>query len=164
MIRKACLDDEEYLERYLQKVVCENLPVLYAKTEPPSLEKVVDFIRSHFNPNKLLLVAVNDCGQIIGMLDASVDKNSQRSHCASFGMSVLNEFRRQGVGRSLLDELFVWSEKNRLKRIELEVFSNNFPAIELYRETGFAVEGIKREAVRVESDYIDIICMVRRSD
>jgi ribosomal protein S18 acetylase RimI-like enzyme len=104
---------------------------------------------------------VIDGERLIGMLDADIHRNSQRSHCTSFGMSVLNEYRRHGVGSALLKELFLWAKEHQLNRIELEVFSNNLAAIGLYKKMGFWVEGVKKEAVRVGAGYVDLVQMVR---
>lgn len=158
-IRRARFEDAEYLEKYMQRLIGEELPVLYSKAAPPSLDEVTVFIKTHSNPNALLLLVVVDDDRIIGMLDADIHKNAQRSHCASFGMSILNEYRRRGIGRALLAELFLWSKQHHLKRIELEVFSNNLSAIELYKKMGFLVEGVKKEAVRVGSGFVDIVHM-----
>ena len=160
-IRPARSDDAEALEIFMQSLIGENLPVLYTKVASPTLDGMITFINAHSDPNISLLFVVIYEGHLIGMLDADIHKNSQRSHCASFGMSVLNEYRRYGVGSSLLTKLFLWAKKNQLKRIELEVFSNNLAAIGLYKKMGFCVEGVKKEAVRVGTGYVDMIQMVR---
>ena len=160
-LRRAHLDDAEVLEKYMQNLIGENLPVLYSKAASPNLDEIITFIKAHSDPNISLLMVVIDEGRLIGMLDADVYRNSQRSHCAYFGMSILNEYRRRGFGAALITKLFLWAKENKLKRIELEVFSNNLAAIELYKKMGFRVEGMKKEAVRVGVGYVDIVQMVR---
>jgi len=44
-------------------------------------------------------------------------------------------------------------QHNAVPRIELKVFSNNQPAINLYNKLGFVREGRKVEAVSVEGEY-----------
>lgn len=160
-VRRACSDDADYLEKFMQSLLGEKLPVLYSKAAPPSLDDVIAFIKAHSDPNVSLLIVAIDDGRLIGMLDAEIHRNSQRSHCTNFGMSVLNEYRRHGIGSALLTELFLWAKHQHLKRIELEVFSNNLSAIRLYKKMGFLVEGIKKEAVQVGDGYVDIVHMVR---
>jgi ribosomal protein S18 acetylase RimI-like enzyme len=160
-VRRAHLDDAEVLDKFMQRLIGENLSVLYSKTVSPTLDEIIAFIKVHSDPNISLLVVVIDEGRLIGMLNADIHRNSQRSHCTNFGMSVLNEYRRHGVGSALLTELFLWAKNHQLKRIELEVFSNNFAAIEFYKKMGFWVEGVKKEAVQVGTGYVDIVQMVR---
>lgn len=134
---------------------------MYVKESVPTLDATTSFIKKYSNSDICLLVVAIEEGHIIGMLDAAIHSNLQRSHCASFGMSVLNEYRRQGVGSALLTELLLWAKKHQLKRIELEVFSNNLAAIKLYERAGFQVEGAKKEAVRVDSGFVDLLQMTR---
>lgn len=160
-VRLARSEDAEGLEKFMQSLIGENLPVLYTKVASPTLDEIITFIKAHSDPDTSLLIVVIDKGRLIGMLDADIHRNSQRSHCTSFGMSVLNEYRRHGVGNELLKELFLWAKKHQLNRIELEVFSNNLAAIGLYKKMGFWVEGVKKEAVRVDTGYVDLVQMVR---
>jgi ribosomal protein S18 acetylase RimI-like enzyme len=46
-----------------------------------------------------------------------------------------------------------------IERIELEVFASNEPAIALYRALGFATEGIKRKARKLDGSHEDNVCM-----
>ena len=48
-----------------------------------------------------------------------------------------------------------------LRRVSLEVFATNTPAIRLYESMGFAVDGAKREGVRVGETYVDLLLMSR---
>lgn len=158
-VRQARSGDAESLEKFMQSLIGENLPVLYTKAAPPTLNEIVTFINAHSDPNVSLLVVVIDEGRLIGMLDAEIHRNSQRSHCTSFGMSVLHDYRRHGVGSALLTELFLWAKRHQFKRIELEVFSNNLAAIQLYKKNGFRVEGVKKGAVRIGAGYVDLVQM-----
>src|SRR5690554_199497 len=92
-VRRARLEDAKVLEKFMQSLIGENLPVLYSKAAAPTLDEIISFIEVHSDPNVSLLIVVIDEGRLIGMLDADIHGNSQRSHCTSFGMSVLSEYR-----------------------------------------------------------------------
>jgi len=158
-VRPARLDDAELLKNFMQILIGENLPVLYTKAASPTLDETITFIKAHLNSDVSTLFIVIYEMRLIGMLDADIHRNFQKSHCASFGMSVLHDHRRHGVGSALLTEFFLWAKNHQLKRIELEVFSNNMAAIELYTKKGFEVEGVKKGAVRVGAGYVDLIQM-----
>lgn len=165
IIRRVCLNDAEHLQQYLRDISSENLPQLHARTTPPSRNEVTALIEAPANhPNLSLLIVASNGERLVGMLDADINKKPQRSHCVSFGMSVLNAYRRQGIGTELLKALFLWSKLHHIQRLELEVFSNNYSALKLYEKMGFLVEGIKEDAVQVESGYVDIIEMVHHID
>jgi RimJ/RimL family protein N-acetyltransferase len=46
-----------------------------------------------------------------------------------------------------------------LQRVELTVRENNAIAIALYKKVGFEIEGLQRNAVRIDGDYENIVCM-----
>lgn len=94
------------------------------------------------------------------MLDMQKIRRVQRSHCAEIGMSVLKDFRGQGVGRSLLLYALNWAGQRAIRRVELEVFATNTAAIKLYNAQGFVEEGRKIGAVSVEDRWVDLIQMV----
>ena len=158
-IRPAQVEDAERLKSYMGDLFTERLPVLYSRAALPTYDEVVLFINQQLQtPAALLLVAVEK-GRIVGMLDAVIHKHDQRSHCASFGMSVVSNYRRTGMGGALLAELLFWAKQCQLKRIELEVFSNNGAAIALYKKVGFVVEGTKKAAVQIDSAFVDVLLM-----
>jgi RimJ/RimL family protein N-acetyltransferase len=66
-----------------------------------------------------------------------------------------------GVGTKLLEALLAWAGPNGIRRIELEVLSNNQGAVALYRSAGFVLEGAKVKAVEVDGEYVDLIQMAK---
>jgi RimJ/RimL family protein N-acetyltransferase len=53
------------------------------------------------------------------------------------------------------------AQKAGLKRVELEVFASNVPAIALYLRSGFVIEGCKRRARYLDGKYDDLILMAK---
>lgn len=54
---------------------------------------------------------------------------------------VLPNFRKQGIARLLINDLFAESNKLGVKSVELEVRESNMAAIKLYTNSGFAELG-----------------------
>lgn len=54
---------------------------------------------------------------------------------------VLPNLRQQGVGRLLMSDLFIESQKLKVKSLELEVRESNMAAIKLYTDCGFTEVG-----------------------
>jgi [ribosomal protein S18]-alanine N-acetyltransferase len=59
-------------------------------------------------------------------------------------ISVLPAFRRQGLGRQLLQSLVRLAENDDLHLLTLEVRSSNTPARHLYEGCGFQAAGLRR--------------------
>jgi GNAT superfamily N-acetyltransferase len=52
------------------------------------------------------------------------------------------DYRRQGIGRALLEHIEDWSKMKGYTQIGLQVFSENKPAIELYQQLGYQPKSI----------------------
>lgn len=77
-------------------------------------------------------------------------------------MAVHDDWQGKGCGTALLaaalDIADNWMD---LRRIELQVFTDNEPAQRLYERSGFEIEGtLKRFAFR-EGEYADVYAMAR---
>ena len=67
---------------------------------------------------------------------------------------VKKDFRHNGIGSILLDDLINYSKKLNLKTITLEVNENNLSAIRLYDKFSFDRLGIRKKYYNGESDAI----------
>lgn len=83
-----------------------------------------------------------------------------------FRIALAADSRDRGLGteatRLIIDYLFDELEVNR---VELDVFDFNPRAIAVYERIGFVREGVRRQALRWEGEFIDAILMsIVRSD
>jgi putative acetyltransferase len=75
-------------------------------------------------------------------------------------MSVDQEFRKQGIGKLLMEHAVQWAKNNPVvSRMELLVFAKNEPAIRLYEKFGFVVEGRHKNAIFRDGVYLDNLSM-----
>lgn len=126
----------------------------------PSLAKWEGVLGSE-RENFYSLVAEVD-GGVAGHIGIEIYKNPRRKHAATLGMVVHEEFQGQGTGGALLDAMlnlaFNWLA---VKRIELEVFTDNAAAIALYKSRGFEVEGTAKSYAFRDGEYVDAYFMSR---
>lgn len=109
--------------------------------------------------NSLFLVAEME-GRIIGSLTLQGGKRKSNRHAATLGITVAKDCRGQGVGRALMQAATDWAKANPvLKRIELNVVTNNPSAIHLYEAFGFYVEGHRRKAFYRDGLFHDDLLM-----
>jgi putative acetyltransferase len=70
------------------------------------------------------------------------------------------DFHSVGLGTAMLSKLIELAKKERMHRIGLTVVADNKPAINLYKNFGFKIEGVKRDAYFGEDrKYYDEIVM-----
>jgi ribosomal protein S18 acetylase RimI-like enzyme len=96
---------------------------------------------------------------VVGWCDISPMKHEGFTHCGTLGMGVRKDFRRLGIGTTLLEQTIGEAKKLGLERIELEVFASNTAAIRLYEKAGFLVEGVKKKARKLDGEHDDLVEM-----
>lgn len=111
-------------------------------------------------PDTYLLVAEID-GRVVGNLGLSVN-HGRRRHAAGIGMGVHDDYQGRGVGTALLAAAIVLAERwLGVHRIELDVYTDNEPALRLYRRFGFEIEGTLRRFALRDGQWVDAYVMSR---
>lgn len=101
-------------------------------------------------------------GRVVGQLGLHVEQHPRRRHVASLGMAVHDDFQGRGVGSALLAACLDLADRwLDLRRVELEVYADNAPAIHLYEKFGFAREGLLRDYAFRDGAYTDAYAMAR---
>lgn len=112
-------------------------------------------------PGVYILVAEVE-GQVVGSLGLHVNQHPRTNHSASFGMGVRDDFQGKGIGTALMQTMVDLADKwLNLKRIALEVYVDNEPAIRLYTKFGFEVEGRLRALAFRDGALVDVLAMAR---
>jgi putative acetyltransferase len=107
-----------------------------------------------------MLVAEID-GQVIGNSGLVLYRN-RRAHVGAIGMSVAEEFQGRGVGTALMTAIIDLADNwYNLRRLELEVYTDNEPGIRLYKRFGFVIEGTHRSYAYREGAFVDAYSMAR---
>jgi len=111
-------------------------------------------------PDAAVYVAESDEGDIVGRLSLSRDQHPSSAHVADLGLMVAAGWRRQGIGRALLETAVEWARGAGVRKLELHVFPHNEGAIKLYESFGFEREGYRKQHYRRSTgDYVDAILM-----
>lgn len=130
----------------------------YEEEQATSLETIASRVPT--GDDSAMFGAFED-GRLVGL--ASLGRESMRKlrhKGIIWGMFVLPEFRRAGVGNALLREALRVAKLNpEIRRVNLFVNAANAPAIALYRRLGFEVYGTEREAMLVNGVFQDELLM-----
>lgn len=90
------------------------------------------------NPLSLWIVAVDgDC--VVGY----VGSQTVLDGADMMNLAVLPQYRKQGVGRTLVNQLVDQLQKRGAISLALEVRQSNTPAISLYKKLGFVQVGLR---------------------
>ncbi len=158
-IRSAGERDVPALIDYVTALRAERLPTIFRYDSVPTLEEETAFIRQFAGEHAEFFVATIGDRIVANLGVAAHHERPQTAHGASLGMSVLAPYRGQGIGSRLLDAAITWAKHRSIRRLELEVLSNNPRARRLYERKGFVVEGCRRGAVEVDGAFVDALPM-----
>ncbi|NUM43824.1 MAG: GNAT family N-acetyltransferase [Anaerolineales bacterium] len=101
--------------------------------------------------------------EVIGQLSLHTFPNRpRRRHVGQIGMAVRDDWQGKGVGTALMQAVVdLAAQWLNLIRLELNVYTDNEPAIRLYKKFGFVEEGtLVRYAFR-EGQFVDAYMMAR---
>ena len=139
-------------------VVARERRYLAFTSAPPSAQSRA-FVRMLLDGGGVQFVAVDVAGEVVGWCDLLRDPRDGFSHCWHLGMGLLPPVRGRGIGRRLAQTGIASAVEHGAERIELEVFSSNARAIVLYERLGFAREGVKRRARKLDGIVDDNVIM-----
>jgi len=112
------------------------------------------------SPGWTRLVAVVE-GKVVGSLGLHRLEN-RRSHVGDIGMGVHDAYAGRGVGTALMAAAIDLADRwLNLKRLQLQVWVDNAPAIALYEKFGFEREGVLRAEGFRDGAYVDTLAMAR---
>ena len=75
---------------------------------------------------------------------------------------VLPEKRRQHIAQKLLDDLFKYAQKQKVRQIFLEVAEDNFPAQKLYFQSGFIQTGMRENYYTKGNLRLNALCLTKK--
>jgi ribosomal protein S18 acetylase RimI-like enzyme len=150
---------EEHIEGFragLDSVARERRYLTFL--EAPSLEESRRFVRRNIRKGYPQYVALVE-DKVVGWCDALPIDRPTRAHTSVLGIGVLAEFRGRGIGTALIRETLNSARASGFTRIELSVREGNGRVIGLYEKFGFVQEGVQRNAIRLDGEYENLICM-----
>lgn len=108
-----------------------------------------------------LLACVED--EVVGELGLYTFPNHpRRRHVGQIGMAVRDDWQGKGAGSALMQAMVDLADKwLNLSRVELEVYTDNEPAIRLYKKFGFVVEGTHQRFAFRDGQFVDVYAMAR---
>lgn len=103
-----------------------------------------------------------DMGQVVGLVMLKRYSNARKKHVGVIGLMVDRNYQGKGIGNLLLEKIIKLADYSLgIKRLELNVFSDNERAIKLYEKHGFKIEGIQKYAAIKNDNYSDELMMAR---
>ena len=128
------------------------------KDEVRFLENILKTIK---RKTKIFLVAEH-AGKIVGTANIELER-WRRNHIGKFSIAIRNGYRGIGLGKHLISEIIKLAKtelKPKPKIIQLEVYVNNKPAINLYKKMGFKIMARIPKRIQYKGKLIGDIIMI----
>lgn len=108
-----------------------------------------------------LVACVED--EVIGQISLHTFPNRlRRRHIGEIGMMVRDDWQGKGVGTALMQAIVDLADQwLNLYRLELDVYTDNEPAVKLYKKFGFQIEGTRVGEAFRDGKYVDTYAMAR---
>jgi putative acetyltransferase len=127
-----------------------------------TVESTREWIATFTPPSVAIVAVVSDT--LVGCAELYAGR-LRRAHSASLGISVHPAWHRRGIGSHLMAELLdVADNWLGLRRVELQLYADNAPALGLYRAHGFEIEARYRGHVLRDGVLVDTLLMGRLRD
>ena len=156
-IRRAELADADALVR-----IYDSPRVIWGTLQLPYPSAQLWRKRLELNDEHFLYVASVD-NEVVGQIGVQTNPlRPRRKHVASIGMGVRDDWQGKGVGTALMQAAVDVADRwLNVLRLELEVYTDNAPAIRLYKKFGFEIEGTQRQHAFRDGEYVDSYFMAR---
>lgn len=101
-------------------------------------------------------------GKVVGNIGFEHSQRPRTGHCATFGIGVHDDYHGHGIGSQLIQTVIDLADNwLQVKRIQIEVNSDNDVAIACYKKFGFEIEGEAKCSAFRDGEYINTYFMAR---
>ena len=156
-VRDGVQADVHQIWELFNLVVRENqyLPTIYPIYSP---HERTNWLYEMQRPENLLLVAEDD-NRVVAYLTLEQCGEDATNHVCSLGILVHPFYRKQGLGRWLIELAQKQAVIMKYEKIVLSVFHTNIMAINTYKKLGFIEVGRRRKQFKIKKKYVDEILM-----
>lgn len=162
-IRKAVHHDVKALRDVMARVEESGFMMANPGERQLSVAQVEKMITALQTETSALFVAEKE-QEIVAYFIVQQEKMARTRHRASIVIGVDESMRGQGVGTKLFEAGFTWAKAHHVHRLELTYIAYNDAAGALYRKMGFIEEGIKRDSLYINGEYVNEYYMSRLLD
>ena len=162
LIRPITISDAaQYIELGQQLDQETKFMLLEPGERSSDLQKQKDILQSILKANNKTIFVAETKTELVGYI-AVFGGNFKRNYStAQIVIGVLQAYTGQGLGRELFAEVFQWATAHHLHRLELTVMAHNENALSLYQKQGFVIEGVKKDSLLLDGDFVDEYYMGR---
>lgn len=125
-----------------------------------TLEQEIDYLNKQKDIRLGNILVALDGNEIVGLSGLHGREGRVRiGHVVSLGITIKKSHWGQGIGYLMMMKHIEYAQNNEIYKINLEVRTDNQPAIHLYEKCGFEMEGTNRRSMFIDGEYVDTYYM-----
>lgn len=159
-VRKAKQEDAASLVKLCNLLDMETSFMLFEPQERTiTVEQQEDRLKGFERSTTDAMFVAEENDKLLGFIVGIGGTVKRNRHSISIVIGVRQDHWSKGVGRALMQALEAWSQAKNMHRMELTVMAQNTRAISFYEKYGFMYEGTKRDALKVDGQYVNEFLM-----
>ncbi|WP_162063835.1 GNAT family N-acetyltransferase [Vibrio taketomensis] len=113
-------------------------------------------------PDNIFSFVAEVDGKVVGNIGFEQAQSPRLRHCGEFGIGVHDDYHQMGIASKLIETVLDLADNwLQIKRIQIEVNTDNQAAIACYRKFGFRIEGEAECSVFRNGEYVNTYYMAR---
>lgn len=161
-VRAIELDDHKNFNSLLKQIESESFFMLFDPEERKSSDADQKLFLEKLSKSALSRIFVADKdNELVGFVFVSGEDINKKRHSRYLAMGLLKTHQGQKIGSALLREALEFCSASFAKRVELTVICVNQKAVSLYRKFGFDIEGVAKQSIHVQDEYVDQYYMAK---
>jgi ribosomal protein S18 acetylase RimI-like enzyme len=119
----------------------EAHPEIFQK--PDDIAEIKAYFSASIQARDTVVFVAEANGEIIGAMIAEMRQSAdisllvKRIYISIENLIITENYREQGVGQALMEQIHLWAQKNGVKEIQLTVWDFNQGAIAFYKKLGY---------------------------
>jgi len=161
VIRNIESDDARNYINLLSKIYKESLYEYYNDDFSLTVQqfrKTLSEWKKQRNCNVLLSIVD---GQIAGYAEILGYPQPHKKHVATIRIGVIEQFQKIGVATELIKQVERWARNHGITRLQCFIHEQNTIAIERFEKSGFAREGILKDAFQKDNELFNEIIFAK---
>lgn len=159
IIREATVKDAEQLSTLMADVEQSNMMLFAPGERKFSVDQQRKRMEQLETEETSSIFVAEDNNNLVGYLFAIGNSPSRIKHRVYIVVGVSAGYRGKGIGFQLFSRLEEWAKKLSIRRLELTVIEHNEAAVSLYKKMGFEVEGVKRDSLKIDGEFVNELYM-----
>lgn len=167
VIRYPTNSDLDSLLKFINELSKENTFVRVSGEiiDRDKEKKYIDTVLKGISSGNLVSLNSYVNGELAGgtSIERDTHGKARSKHVGIFGISLLNQYRGEGIGELLMEYCLVEAQKQieGIKLIRLDVYEPNVVAQNLYKKFGFVEYGRLPKGVLYKGNYYDELSMYK---